>query len=264
MSAFAITLKHFDPLCKDYEFVIVNYDELVDMISHLLMGHYLHISNMLKGLDPHYPDNDKDTIDYLLGELKTDGKDDEYIIKIHGWLFQMISWLVLAELHKTDHAFYQQFPHPQKSMHGLDGIALSLNEYGSIDRIIITEDKCTDNPRRIIREDVFPEFEEIEKGKKNNAIFQHAASLIAPDSFLKIQNDVCKTEKRQYRIGITRKKCHNSEKGRRQLYEGYDNYVTGEDVLRRTASSIQIDGMREWMDQLRIDIIEKLSSLKSK
>lgn len=126
-----IGCKSLAPLCKDYEFVVNDKNQLAELIAMLVMGWSRHVSRLIKNLDPHYPDVDRSTIQSQLDVLN--GSDTT---KIDGWLFQMISWLVLAEQHKGNPKFFQHSPHPQKAMHGLDGIAITLKADGSIDRII--------------------------------------------------------------------------------------------------------------------------------
>lgn len=255
-----ITCKDLSPLCKDYEYVINNIDELADLIARLLMGHFRHVNRVIKGIAPHYPSVDQPTILKLLDVLDLGGKEDKYIEKVHGWLFQMTSWIVLAEMYKNNTDFHQHFPHPQVSMHGFDGIAVKMNTDSSINQIIITEDKCTDNARNTVKRQVFPEFESIEKGEKNNAIMQHVEALISEDILFSIQDDILKPEYRQYRISITRQDRHDTTVGRIKLFKGYDVTVLGEDVDRRTAATINMGEMREWMENLRMLVITKLKN----
>lgn len=103
--------KSLSPLCKDYEFVVNDKNQLAELIAKLVMGWSRHVSRLIKNLDPHYSDVDKATIQSQLDVLN--GGDTT---KINGWLFQMISWLVLAEQHKGNPKFFQHNPHPQKAM----------------------------------------------------------------------------------------------------------------------------------------------------
>lgn len=249
-----ITCKALDSLCKDFEFVVTDKDLLADLIAKLVMGWSRHVSKVIKSLDPQYPDADRTTIQSQINILN--GEDTE---KIDGWLFQMISWLALAEQQKGNSYFYQQAPHPQKAMHGLDGIAVTLTAEGNIEKIIITEDKCTNTPRNKILYQVFPEFEDIEKGKKNNAIMQHVESLLTDQALAKVQNDILRPGYRQYRISITRLSDHDSDEGRKKLFEGYDQKVIGADVDRRTCSTVNFGNMRAWMDDLRQKVVACLT-----
>lgn len=257
-----ITCKDLSPLCKDYEYVINDIEQLAELITRLLMGHYHHVNRVITGIAPHYPNVDQPTILRQLEVLELSGKDDKYIEKVHGWLFQMISWIVLAEMYKYDTGFHQHYPHPQVSMHGLDGIAVKMNTDNSINRIIITEDKCTDDARNTVKQQVFPEFESIEKGEKNNAIMQHVEALISEDILFSIQDDILKPEYRQYRISITRQDRHDTNDGRKKLFKDYDIIVAGADVDRRTAATINMGEMRDWMEDLRLLVITKLQNYK--
>ena len=246
--------KQLDPLCRDFEFVVDDKQQLADLISKLVMGWSRHVSRLIKNLDPHYPDVDKATIQSQLNVLN--GGDTE---KIDGWLFQMISWIVLAEQHKDNPKFFQYNPHPQKAMHGIDGIAVTLNADGSINRIIITEDKCTNSPRGKITQEVYPEFVNIEEGKKNNAIMQQVEALLSFEDIIKVQNDIVKPKYRQYRISITRLDEHDSDEGRKKLFKDYEQKVGGADIGRRTCSSANFNNMRAWMDDLKQLVIASLT-----
>lgn len=250
----AIVCKSLAPLCKDYEFIVNDKNQLAELIAKLVMGWSRHVGRLIKSLDPNYPDVDKATI---LSQLKVLNSGDT--TKIDGWLFQMISWIVLAEQHKGNPKFFQHNPHPQKAMHGLDGIAVTLKVDGSIDRIIITEDKCTDNPRNKIIQEVYPEFVEIESGTKNNAIMQQVEALLSDEVLIKVQNDITNPIYRQYRISITRLDRFNSDEGRTSLFKDYEQKVGGADVDRRTCSTTNFGNMRAWMDDLRQLVVASLT-----
>jgi hypothetical protein len=99
----------------------------------------------------------------------------------------------------------------------------------------------------------------MENGAKNSAISQQIQSLFSDEeSYRSIQNDVADKKYRQYRIGITREKCHESVNGRKGLFKNYEIHVSGDDVSRRTGASIYLDDMRNWMEVLRCKVISKL------
>jgi len=235
-----IGCKSLAPLCKDYEFVVNDKNQLAELIAMLVMGWSRHVSRLIKNLDPHYPDVDRSTIQSQLDVLN--GSDTT---KIDGWLFQMISWLVLAEQHKGNPKFFQHSPHPQKAMHGLDGIAVTLKADGSIDRIIITEDKCTDSPRGKITQEVYPEFAE--------------KALLSDEALIRVQNDITNPRYRQYRIAITRLDRYDSDDGRKTLFKDYERKVGGADIDRRTCSTTNFNNMRAWMDDLKQLVIAALT-----
>lgn len=263
---FTITTKDLQPLCSDFEFVVNDIDELADRIVKLMMGWCVHVSMIVRSLAEGYPepDVDVDTITALIETLDKSGKSNTVKSHIDGWIFQMISWLVLAEQHKDYLTFNQCPPHPQPAMHGIDGIAILLKEDSTIERIIITEDKCTTSPRNKIQQQVFPEFEKFESGKKNTAIMNSVAGMLLNTKiFVKIQNDITKKDYRQYRIVITRTDAYDSDAGRKALFANYDEIVKG-DVRRRTCSTANFIDTRAWIEDLRLRITSKLNALLPK
>lgn len=64
-----IGCKSLAPLCKDYEFVVNDKNQLAKLIAKLVMGWSYHVSRLIKNLDPHYPDVDKATIQSQLDKL---------------------------------------------------------------------------------------------------------------------------------------------------------------------------------------------------
>lgn len=258
-----INCKQLDTLCYDFEYQITDKDELAEKICQLILGNSNHVSKVIKGLASTPRETDKKTVESLIQQLEKRNSSDVDKYKVDGWLFQMISWLQLANQYKGS-IFYQQAPHPQPSMHGIDGFAVKLMPDNTIERIVITEDKCTEEAKATIKSKVWPEFLKMEKGEKNNAIFQQTEALIGyrlGEQFESIQNDIVKEKYRQYRIGITRQVTHNSDNGRKKLFKGYDIVIPGNDILRRTAATICLDDKeREWMSDLQQRVLKKLKS----
>lgn len=257
----SIDCKKLDRICYDFEYQITDKDELANKICQLLLGNCRHISKVINGLASNPREADKKTVEALVKMLEKRNVSEVDMYKVDGWLFQMISWLQLANQYKG-YSFFQQSPHSQPSMHGIDGFAVKLTPDNTIERIVITEDKCTEDARKTIISKVWPEFSGMENGEKNNAIFQQTEALIGSllgEQFENIQDDIVNEKYRQYRVCITRQENHNSDNGRKKLFDGYDIVISGDDVLRRTAATICLDGKeREWMSDLQQRVLNKL------
>jgi len=178
----------------------------------------------------------------------------------------MISWVVLAKRNQGKR-FFSNYPHFAPAQHGIDGLAVVLNDDDSLKSIIITEDKCTTSPRGKITQQVFPEFKEFEEGQKNNALVSIVSSLLSQmnsGSLLEnVQNDIFNNNFRLYRIGITREEKHNDDIGRKKLFDKYDSFVLGDTPERRTGATIYFDDMRNWMQDLSKKVINYLNSKKT-
>ncbi|MFT7898404.1 hypothetical protein VBY74_00355 [Tenacibaculum ascidiaceicola] len=230
----------------------------------MVLGHYIHILNIINSLSSSSPTPSNRIIDFAIEKLNV--SEDVHVIHRDGWLFQMISWLVLA-LRNLGNNYYTQHPHFAPAQHGIDGLSIVLKTDNTIDKIIITEDKCTENPRNSIRNQVFPEFRDFEDGKKDSALISVLSSLIAHldagTVFQSVQNDIYNTDLRMYRVGITREQSHNSIRGRRRLFKDYDSYVKGTSCDRRSGATIHLGDMRNWMQDFSNMVINYLESKKS-
>lgn len=249
------------PIVIDYEYEITDADLLAEYVGELILGNHRHILNVINSLSTSPPINPDRSIEHVINMLKIPDTD-----KRDGWLFQMISWISLA-IKNNGEKYFSQHPHFAPAQHGIDGLGIILNEDDSISKIIITEDKCTNNPRKKIREEVFPEFQSFEDGNKDHALIGIIANLIsnidAGKVLQSVQNDIFNNAFRQYRVGITRESTHNSAEGRKRLFADYDGYVSGDLPNRRTGSTIYIQELRKWMNDFNGKVITYLESKKT-
>ena len=247
--------KQFDSLYIDFEYFVRNYDELVLYVSEIILGRAEHISRVIRTLNPKFPKDKKEIILNHIDTLKN--KPDEHV---NGFLFQMISWIALSIQYK-DAIFYQDAPHKQPAMHGFDGLAVILTPTGEIDKIIITEDKCTEYERDRIRDEVFPDIKNLELHKEDHGLSIELSVLLKgvldEDHLLNIEDDVYDLAHRIYRIGITRSDKYKTDKKRLDLFKGYDQVCDHTD--KRTASTIHIPQLRSWISQFRNDVISHLT-----
>ncbi len=249
------------PLVIDYEYQIIDKDLLAEYVGEMLLGHHFHISRIINSLTTTSPIQPNESIDKIITIMNS-----PEIEKRDGWLFQMISWIVLAK-RNAGQIFFANYPHFAPAQHGIDGLAITLNNDGTLKNIIITEDKCTTNPRNKITQQVFPEFIAFENGEKNNALVSIISCLIGTlDSgtiFQNIQNDIFQNKFRIYRIGITREDRHNCNDGRISLFKDYNKHVPGATPERRSGATIHLNNMRNWMQDFTDKVINYLESKKS-
>lgn len=250
------------PLVIDNEYEIVDKKLLAKYVGELLLGNHKHIMRIINSLSTTLPEHPDNSINAVIKQLKSTSVE-----KRHGWLFQMISWIVLSERNQGT-KFYSNYPHFAPAQQGIDGLALIIGKDETLQRIIITEDKCTTHPRNKITQQVFPELEDFESGKKDSALVGIISSLIGElnsgELLEKVQNEIFNKDIRMYRIGITRDSTHNSVEGRKKLFKDYDQKVKGKLVQRRSAASINIPELRKWMEKFSDSVEEYLNSKKTK
>ena len=249
------------PLVIDNEFEITDEGKLANYVASIILGRYIHVKKILKSLATITPKIAENEVAFAISRLESKGKSANEIEKRDGWIFQMISWLVLfSENSKED--FYNQQPHDAPAQHGLDGIAVIIGADKKIEQIIISEDKFTKNPRNKIQQQIWPEFSDFEKGIHDNKIVSRISALLenldGGSILLVNQNDLCSKNLRTYRIGINRLAEHTNREGREKLFKGFDEQVEGTTPHRRYASTIYRDDIRAWMENFTLLVIEEL------
>lgn len=165
-----------------------------------------------------------------------------------GWVFQVIAWIAA---HRFDGEAFIRAPQMIKADKGLDGLIIEFNEEG-IAHVVICEEKATKHPRNKVQSAVWPEFEEFETGRRDHELVASVTSLLErstdPDPDATVA-DILWEEKRAYRVAVTVGDTHASANGRKRLFKGYENKVSG-DVERRRAETLVLEDVRKWLDEI--------------
>ena len=256
------------PLVIDDDYEVIDKQQLAEWIAIMMLGQYGHIYMIIEKLSPTETPSNNALIDYMLSKLNVPDDNDTLIEHRDGWLFQMMSWLALnIKLHADypDCTIHMVAPHDAPAKHGIDGLAMVVTADNKIERIVITEDKCTTGPRDFVRDKVLPEFVEYEKHVYDNKLISELTQFVNPathpDLYIALSPSFVNHENWTYRIGITRKDCHDSDNGRKVLFKGYDSAVHG-NVERRKGASVNQPDLRNWMQDLSVRIATVLESKK--
>jgi len=180
-----------------------------------------------------------------------------------GWLFQAISWVAA---YSAGGAAIRP-PHLIKAHKGFDGLKLELNDAGAVTAVIIFEDKATDNPRKTIREEVWPGIEKLERGERTNELTQEISSLLEAQTKTIPELDVDAAIRqivwsnvRRYRVAITVDSPHLTEMARTRLFKGYLKQAPG-DIVRRGAETMLVPELRPWMQQFAQRVMANIAEL---
>lgn len=253
------------PLVIDNGFQIVKQEELAKWVAQLLLGNSMHIARVIEGLDSKAVSLRNKAVDSIINKLKSTKK-----YKRDGWLFQMISWIALKiDLHQQYGSgnVFMSATHSAPAQHGIDGFALVTDDKKMMRYIVLCEDKCSEDARRIIVNQVFGEFIKFENGEYDSRVLTEVSSVIQGEGgdiiLNNIQEDISNNKYWKYRIGITRQDEFDDENGRKELYRNYDDVIKGE-ISRRSASSVNIKDMRNWMDTFCGLVINELEANKTK
>ncbi|MCY4319149.1 MAG: hypothetical protein OXE76_08175 [Alphaproteobacteria bacterium] len=231
-----------------YDWSIDSDHELAKLVARIALGQYRHVLHILDQTDfvGSAPAN---TVLKGARQLLTVPDGGEPFHR-DGWLFQTISWIA-AHIH--DNASLIAPPHMQHAHKGFDSLHVEIDEETQIVRsVVICEDKATSNPRDTIRDLVWEEFSDLEAGNRDNLLAAEVSTLLStrpeldPDQAIQ---QVLWKKVRAFRVAITVGDGHNSVNGRKRLFKGYSDVISGQ-VSRRRAETLHLNDLRLWMKRL--------------
>jgi hypothetical protein len=219
-------------------------DELAELIARVAIGQSRAVERILRStgdLPADYPKGGFEGARKLLTVgtgVKSYHRD--------GWVFQVIAWIAA---HCFDEDALIRAPQMIKADKGLDGLIVEFDVNG-VAKVVICEEKATENPRQKVKSQVWPEFEQFETGARDNELVASVTSLLEksddPDPDQTVA-DILWKETRAYRVALTVGNKHASTKGRKRLFKGYEKKVSGE-MERRRAETLVLDDVRKWLD----------------
>ncbi|WP_130505533.1 hypothetical protein [Microterricola gilva] len=178
-----------------------------------------------------------------------------------GWLFQCISWIAAAESGVGP----LRPPHSIWADKGFDGLQLVLSPSGDeVERLVVFEDKATSDPRGTVRDEVWPEFEQMARGDRNHDLVSELSALLDRVDNLDVRQATDRVFREgglSFRLAITIADPHNSDAGISRLFKGYEDKVPG-GHSRRFGHVLYLSDLRTWMQALADLAIEELDALE--
>lgn len=258
---FTHTSTDHNPLLHETEMIVKDIDLLAQHIGHLILGKHRHIAEILAAKH-NIPTPSTDTmINRAVKQLTVTTADQRH--RRDGWLFQYMTWITMR-MNMIGQNLITQPPHENPGQHGIDGLGVLLTANDEIKAILIAEDKYTENPRKMISKEVWPEFALFEKGEFDSQLVNKVTGLLnhldADKIDQMVANDIYNIENRIYRAGITPLLKNGTTKKRKKLFKDYDKNVKGVNHERRHGVTFTNADIRGWMDNLSKKIIHSLES----
>jgi len=237
-------------------------DTLADLVARVALGQSRHVARILKetGCDDIIPH--ETAFAGARRKLRVEAGKKPY--HRDGWLFQVISWIAAHRQSPDDLIRAPQMIHADK---GFDGIHVRfVHAQSHVATVIICEEKATTKPRGKITSQVWPEFESLEAGERDNELVAVVSELLAvnglADEADRIVADILWQDARSYRVSVTGTEEHCSTDGLKKLFKGYEEKVSG-DLARRRAEVLQLHDIRGWLNGLADMALAKLDAMET-
>jgi hypothetical protein len=231
-----------DTYCQGVVFDVIDINALARAIAFILVQEYDLARQLVTGDFP------------STNTIKLENGDIEDIIqrRLHptvdyhrdGFLFQLMMWLSAhLDLQAGD---IVALPHSQGSAKGQDSIIIHRSNQ-AVAALTICEDKATENPRKTVREDVWPEIMGYENGERRDELRSNVIATLGIGGIpmAEAQNlirNISWTGKRRYRIRVT----VEPNKRTPTLFKGFEEIVNGDNKMRR-GETVTLPSMRDWM-----------------
>jgi hypothetical protein len=244
-------------LCEGCAWTVTDQLQLAERIALVALGQSRHVAKILSGIKVIPPSTTVSIRSAAVKLLTVPLGADPW--HRDGWLFQTMSWVAASQANPSA---IIRAPHMILAHKGFDGLQLELDA-GVVSAAVIFEDKATDNPRKTIKDEVWPEFQLLEAGDRENVLTADVSSLLGTrpgiDVDKAIENVIWK-QVRRYRVSITIGDAHSTAAGRKRLFKGYDEIAAG-DVARRRGEILLVHQLRPWMASVADQAISFLNAM---
>lgn len=235
-------------------------DELVELIARVALGQHSLVSRILESTHCRRFVPVKSAIEGAKKLLTVPAGKPPW--HRDGWLFQVMSWIAAS---LRSHGGILQPPHMIHAHKGFDGLEIECDPTtGQIQALVISEDKATSRPRKMVRDEVLPEFRSISNGARDSELVAAVPMMLKGVQDPEIIDESIETimwaEVRAFRIAITVKAKHNDTQGQKGLFKGYDK-IGGDTCPKRQAETFEIEDLRHWMNEIAKRALLKVAEL---
>ena len=182
-----------------------------------------------------------------------------------GLLFQAISWIAAHQASQSKSSVFS-LPHLIPAHKGFDGLEIDLTPKKGLLRLIVFEDKATENPRDTVRDDVWPSIKALHGGMRQTELTQELTALLQrakvanPDEVVEA---VVWKHMRKFRVSITGTDGQNQQAGFEKLFKGFDDVTPGLDAAGRRAEVFCHSDIRNWMKAFAAKVAKALDAEKA-
>ncbi|MEX1030752.1 MAG: hypothetical protein WDZ91_12020 [Paenibacillaceae bacterium] len=245
---------------------------LAKLIALIALGQAQHAAEIILALEPLAPAISIPELYHEAQEqlrIRGTTEDQKKVSRYHrdGFLFECMSWIIARQ--SADNHTYLKDPHISSTTQGLDGLMIQMNPVESVVvQTTICEDKCTQNPRKMFRDEVLVAFSDHHQSKRGRDLLANAVDLIKQSGLTstaatKAAGRVINKQFRTYRAALTVDSTICTPQERTKLFKGYDTLTDITQVQRVGATFIVEGDLRTWFQILAEHVIKALEDFEA-
>jgi hypothetical protein len=259
-----------NPICNLSRWYIADEKKFIEVLAWLYLRKPLHAKRVIAELAPGaagFPGNEHQNAIRLLQvdlsdieadltgtdqakKVAAEHKRTARIVHRDGLLFQHISWISAVIQFPAARA---RPPHVRKADKGFDGLIIELSPNHTIlTRLIICEDKASENPRTLVTGSIWPEATSIFAGERDIEILDAVTAMLeSVDEDLREEAlaSITWDRIRQFRIALTGGGGQEKLGSYRHLFAGFEDVVGGV-VDDRLAGVMPMNEVRDYLNYL--------------
>lgn len=269
--ALAVGAVEIDSHCTGDRWSVEDIDQLAKLVAIIAMGQAVHAAKIIEDLRPAAAAiNHKALKSAARQQLSiagdTQDKRDASRWRRDGFIFEAISWIAARQSAGAD--ALMKDPHLKSTTQGIDGLMVELDVSKSeLIRATIFEDKCSEDPRRMFRDEILPAFADHHANKRGPELVATAAALIERmgldgTAATQAAARVLDNKFRRYRAALAVVPADDSKTRREALFKNYYEDLKGIDQPQRVGASFITPGeLRQWFDALTEQAIAYIETL---
>lgn len=255
--------------CVGTRWTVADVHLLARVIASVAMGQAAHAASIVRRLLPDTPivDNQALRVEAKRALSITGSTPTQQQAARHhrdAFVFETISWAATQQTHHGQALIRD--PHITPNTPGLDGFMIEFDTTDTaINLVTIFEDKCTQHPRQMFRDQVMPTFLQYHDGSHAREILATAAALLersglSDEHAAAAAAHALDPDRRAYRGSLTTTPEDDTQARRSALFDGYEDLDIPPD--RRIGGLLVTGGdLRAWFDHLAdlaVDCIDQL------
>ena len=234
--------------CEGHLWEIIDENQLAIYVAEILVAHHEHVLEIIGGSSISASSAKESVVNSVLNQILPTPKNDTQRYHRDGLLFQHIAWIAAATVREEGDLF--SVPHTKPAQKGQDMLIVHTNESAKeVAAVTICEDKATEHPRSKIKQEVFPEISNYERGFRDAELESETLTILERHKnkveARELVDAIFWQSLRRYRINVT-SSCPQPVTVKK-LFKDYENVAKG-DIVRRKGGVFDIDSVRNWFD----------------